>query len=165
MPQTMDQHASAWAFILANRKTIERFTQIMIRDCSLSYEDFRGELLARIAETHHRYDPRRAGASTWIFLHARKVKRGLVRQAIRNHALSLYTPTGTGSATLLPSEGPSPDWAEGTPGRMEARADLAHIYARIGEDARVALLALAGGAQVQHIRKVLMTEIRHAASA
>jgi RNA polymerase sigma factor (sigma-70 family) len=125
----MSDLAPRFAFVLQHARVIDAATRRYCSGTLLSFEDYRSELVLDLVETFERWNPERGAASTWIYMRARHVCRGLVRQSVRN--------TG---APLLDTE-ILPDSAFASENRIEARTEVALILDRAESDDRVAALS------------------------
>lgn len=81
---TPKDYVTAWAFVLQHRDLVERITRKLGIATPLALDDYRSEVIADLVDTFDRYTPERGSPSTWIWMRAAKVRRGLVRQGIRN---------------------------------------------------------------------------------
>jgi DNA-directed RNA polymerase specialized sigma24 family protein len=106
---------------------------------SLDREDYRCELIADLAAIHPKYDPQRSAPITWIWMRAQKVRRGMVRGAVRNTAAPLGLPEG------VEYEDPaltSPVGSRGHPARAEAIAEVVAILDRMTPHQRKVALSV-----------------------
>jgi hypothetical protein len=77
--------SAAWAFILEHAEMVDSAAWKVVRGTPLEYDDGRGELIAYLVENHHKWNPSRGwSARTWVFAQASKVRRSMVRAAVRN---------------------------------------------------------------------------------
>lgn len=90
---TSTQYVTAWAFVLQHRDLVERITRKLGIATPLSLDDYRGEVIADLVATFEKYQPTRGTPSTWIWMRAAKVRRGLVREGIRNSSDVDWTDT------------------------------------------------------------------------
>lgn len=127
--------APVWAFILANSRTIDSYAWTFVTNTALDREDFRGELIADLAATHHKYDSTRCGASTWIFMRARAVKRGMLRASYRN----------TGAGEVDPDRDTLGVGLRGNHDRIAAKAEVIGILDRATPAQRRAALSVLHG--------------------
>jgi hypothetical protein len=132
--------APRFAFVLQYARVIDGATRSVCSGTLLSFEDFRGELVLDLVETFEKWSPERGAASTWIYMRARHVRRGLVRQSVRN--------TG---APLLDTE-VLPESAFASPTRIEARAEVGLILDRAEPEDRVAALSLVRDWSAKRVR-------------
>lgn len=122
--------APRFAFVLQYARVIDAATRSVCSGTLLSFEDFRSELVVDLVETFEKWNPERGAASTWIYMRARHVRRGLVRQSIRN--------TGV---PLLDTER-LPDSAYASPSRIEARAEVGMVLRRASPEDKIAAKSL-----------------------
>jgi len=122
--------APRFAFVLQHARVIDAATRSVCSGTLLSFEDFRSELVVDLVETFEKWSPDRGAASTWIYMRARHVRRGLVRQSIRNTGVPLL------DTEVLPESA----FASAT--RIEARAEVGMILERAEPEDRIAALSL-----------------------
>jgi hypothetical protein len=120
------QHAPAWAFVLEHARKIDRVTRAMCAGTSISRDDLHGSLCADLVERFAGFDPSRGEPGAWIWMRCQAVRRGLIRQSVRNTGAPLDL--GTGEAPE--SRDPLPVGARGHAGRVEAMAALAPLIRR-----------------------------------
>jgi hypothetical protein len=84
IPSTDSPTPAAWAFVLANAQTIKQ-AAAKWSDRRVEREDFHHELVVDIARNHHKFDPNRSQAKTWIFLKARSLKDHMLRALSSRH--------------------------------------------------------------------------------
>lgn len=138
---TATPNSAAWAWVLENSNLIERFAWNFVRGTSLTFEDYRGELIADLAAVFPQYNPARASPSTWIWMRAAKVRRGMVRAAVRGSA-----------APLVPDLDEVPVGGHGNGKRGEARAEIGAILARATPHQQAAALSVLRGWDRAEIR-------------
>jgi len=75
----MSANRAAWAWILSNIDLIERISSRFARTRGLDVDDFRSEVVVRLVERHHLYNPRASSPSTWVWWSSREVATRLGR--------------------------------------------------------------------------------------
>jgi DNA-directed RNA polymerase specialized sigma24 family protein len=145
----LEPHAPAWAWILSHSTLIERFAWKFVRGTSLTHDDFRAELIADLAAIFPRFDPHRASPSTWIWMRAAKVRRTMVRAAVRGSA-----------APLLDELDEVPVGGHGSNSRGEARAEVVCLLDRATPHQRMAALSVMRGWDRDEVRRRLGCSLR-----
>lgn len=139
--------APAWAWVLSHATLIDRVAWTFVRGTSLTHEDYRAELIADLASMHAKYDPARAGATTWIWLRAARVRRTMVRAAVR------------GSGAPLDDRDALPVGSAGHDERTSARAEVVSILDRATPIQRMAALSVLRGWSRDEVRSRLALSI------
>lgn len=77
-PPASPDHAHAWAFVLQHLRIIERYAERQYHPSfafrGVTREDFRQALIVDVVGAFAGYDPARAGASTWLWWRALRVR-------------------------------------------------------------------------------------------
>ena len=121
--------APRFAFILEHARIIDGATRSVCTGTLLAFEDFRSELVVDLVETFDKWSPDRGAASTWIYMRARHIRRGMVRQSVRNTF-----------APLLDSDA-LPETAAESASRVEARVDVSRLLEGAEPEERLAALS------------------------
>lgn len=135
--------APQFAFVLQHAKTIEQAARFFAKGTYLSTTDLASELKVDIIARWEKYDPERGTPKNWIYMRARAVRRGLVRQSVRN--------TGAPLSDL----DALPEWSTGSAQRAEARAEVAVQLARATDEQRIAALSLVKDWSAERVRRKL----------
>lgn len=70
---------AAWGFVLHHAQVIRQAASKLWTDQRIDRDDFHHDLVLDIARSHHKFDPDRSNARTWIFLRARSLKDHVLR--------------------------------------------------------------------------------------
>jgi hypothetical protein len=122
--------APRFAFVLEHARIIDGATRSVCAGTLLAFEDFRSELVVDLVETFEKWSPDRGAPSTWIYMRARHIRRGMVRQSVRNTF-----------APLLDTDA-LPETAAESAARVEARVDASRLLAGADRDERLAAISV-----------------------
>lgn len=81
--------AAAWAYWLERYVLIERLSGHAARKHNLCTDELRQELVLRLVEVHHRFEPSRGSATNWAAWQLRAVVTKMNRTNLRNHSCEL----------------------------------------------------------------------------
>lgn len=152
--------APAWAWVLQHSRLIERAAKRFAIGTSIPREELRSELIADLAAVFGKYDPARSAPSTWIWMRASKVRRGLVRAAIRGSAAPLPGAEAGDHEEYRRSELPAPVGSRGHVARAEAQAEIVILLDRASPAQRAAALSVLRGWDPAEVRARLGISIR-----
>ncbi len=84
-------YAAEWGFVLQHARTIDRYCAKLATDPRISADELRSEATEWIVRLHGSFDPKRASASTWLYLMVRRARQALLVTANRRDAWEVVT--------------------------------------------------------------------------
>lgn len=99
---TIPHTTPAWAWVLQHAKIIDAMAKRFALGTSIPRDELRAELICDLGEQYHRFDSSRGSVFTFVYLRAKRVRRGLVRQSVRNTGAPLDLAREDGPVMVSP---------------------------------------------------------------